>query len=196
MKRTVVFIIAFSVILFAWFFFRETEEVYKQAAAKAQDEVPVPEAFQTWQRYNSPSGLFSATFPAIPQYMTEVERDDLGVVYKTNEVYVSEDPAGTMFVISFIRYHKDNLPLPADKMLANVMHEMTEAQPGNQLVGFKKKIIDGLQGLEFTIVNQQVQMDTFAFTNRSDIFIVSVIGNLANFNEDAFNRFVESLELK
>lgn len=197
MKRLIILLITLAFILFLYMLYRSTQQAYN-ALPESTPAALEGSRYLGWLDYTSPSGLFMAQFPVPPQFTTEISRDDVGIAQRTNEIYVSEQENGTIYLISLVRYHakEDSLPLPSEQMMSNVMYEMVDSQPDNQLIGFRKNSVLGNEGLEFTIVNKTIQMDTQVFTKLNDLYVLGYIANLKDYNERDFEHFVNSFKLK
>lgn len=197
MKRLILLLVTLAVILFMFMLYRANQQAYKVLP----ESQPAPfegTRYAGWISYQSPSDLFNVSFPTAPQFTTDVKRDNMGVAERTNEIYVSEQESGTIYLISVVRYHakEDSLPLAPEQMMSNVMYEMIDNQKDNQLIGFKKNTILGNNGLEFHIANHQIQMDSQVFTKLNDLYILSYIANIKDYNEKDFAYFVNSFKLK
>jgi len=196
MKKFFIILIFFAVVLLLFMLFRQSQDSYKLLPGADEEQV-MPPAYASWTKFSSPSDLFTADFPTTPQYTTDVTRNEVGVIERTNELYVSEQEDGTVFLVSVVRYHShgDSLPLSPEQMMSNVMYEMTDQKEGSELVGFKKNQVLGHKGLQFTIVNKAIQMEVQTFTRKNDLYIMTYIASLEVYNDRDFDYFLNSFKL-
>lgn len=197
MKKGLIFLIILAVVLFLFMLVRSSKEAYKMLPGGDQSIVATPQ-YGSWVKFAAPSGLFETFFPTVPQFTTDVTRDKIGLVERTNEIYVSETEDGTIYLISVVRYHNEEggLPLSDEQMMSNVMYEMIDSKPENKLLGFKKNKVLNRSGLEFTIVNENIQVDTQVLTNKNDLYILSYVSNLSSYDDRNFDHFVKSFKIK
>ncbi|MDB2614077.1 hypothetical protein N9Y92_02840 [Chlamydiales bacterium] len=194
MKKWLIFVVIFAVILLTYMMIRGASNAYDEYSGEVQESVEPPSRYLLWQEFEAPSGMFTLTFPGVPQYITEVERDDIGLIERTNEIYVSETESGSIYVLNFIRFHTDDneLPLPVEKLLNNVMHEMIDARDGNRLSGFKKREFLGKEALEYAIKNGNIHMEVLTFVENNDLYVLSEISDHSNYTEADFDHFINS----
>ncbi len=195
MKKSTILLISVAVLLIIYLLFRAWTGGATPTPAEQQTKVMGP--YGSWMTYEAPSKLFSASFPAKPEYGTNLTRDDLGITTRTNEMYGAEDKDSSVYLVSVVRYftHGDSLPLADEQMMSNVMYDTLDSEKGNQLVGFRKEQLAGRPALAFTIQNGSVTMEVITLTNKNDLIILTYVSDAANYKFDNFQHFINSFKL-
>jgi hypothetical protein len=190
MKKTIILTSGLAALLVVWILYRETQSFFKSGV--------VSEKNLAWINYTSPTGLFNVSLPATPEYKSEIERDADGFANRTNETYVSQDSAKSLYTVYFIRYlaNEGQPPLPANTLLNNLMYQMLESQKGSHLLGFRKTTFKGRPALEFSIGNNDLINDNLALVNKGDLYLLSETGHENVIRHKDFEKFTQSFELK
>lgn len=161
----------------------------KPAQAKVETE------FQDWKEFTPPNSKFKVLLPSLPQHATEKLNDPKTQEPRQYDMYVSEKDNGTLFMISQITMlDTPNLKLD-ETTLSNIMNEILATNPKGKLKKMEMGKFHELPAIDFSIENDQANIDGKAFLMDNILFLLTSVSKLGNYNKSEFDFFVNSFQL-
>lgn len=150
---------------------------------------------QNWHEFSEPSQNFKVLFPTLPQHATEKTEDPKTNTTRQYEMFVSEKDNGSIFMISLITLLEEAKKDPDEKLLKNVLNEMLTASPSSTIKTMQLGQYQNYPALDFTIVNDQINVDGKVFIVDKTLYIISSVSKLPNYNREEYDFFVNSFQL-
>lgn len=151
--------------------------------------------FQNWHEFIAPNEKFTVLLPSLPQHATKNVIDQNTQEPRNYEMYVAEKPDGTIFMITLITFEDAIKNSDTDKLMRRMMNDMMDTNPNNELRSVETKKYKGLDSLDFSFGNTDVNIDAKTFVIGDTLFILARIVNVQNYNADEFNFFINSFDL-
>lgn len=186
--------LALLTILTFWF----SKETYKLLPinVKEAEKVDLDEYnFHEWKEYTSPSEAFTVLFPTLPQHATESIKDPKTGHIRNYDMYVSERMDGTIFMISLITFQQMQSNQDTQAMLLNMMNDMVASNSENVLKADQPGKYLGYPSLDFTLSNNEHNIDAKTFMINNTMFVLTRITNEKNYNTSEFTFFLNSFEV-
>src|SRR5262249_40888926 len=138
--------------------------------------------FPGWKDFTSDKNSFKVHLPLIPQHATE------SVSLPNNEMrkydmYVSEKPDGTIFMVNLITYPKTD-GIDSDTMMKKVVSEMVASNPANVLRADQKIQVQGYPGHDFSVENPEITMEVREFVKGDTLYLLAYIAKKAAYNKE------------
>lgn len=172
------------------FIFKGNKGLIADAAVKSDIDL------QKWKEFSPPSNKFKVLFPAVPQHAQEKLQDPNTKENRQYEMYVSEKDDGTIFMISAITMLDNTNPKIDDTVLKNVINDLLASNPKNKVNKIEKGTYKGNSSLEFSIRNDQVNIDGRAFLVGNTLYILTSAAKIENYHKPEFDLFANSFELQ
>lgn len=159
------------------------------------EKVPEVMPHEGWREFVSAIGRFKVMLPITPQHANEKLPVPGTAYFLDYDMYISETPDGTTYMISLIRYPDALDTSNTDNMLENVMNEMVAASPGNKLRQMAFGEFLGVKALDFTIHSPEIVVASKAFVVGKTLYLLTLIDKMKKYKEEDFKYFVESFGL-
>lgn len=194
MGRLLMYLIMAAVLLVGVMLIRFSAELYRGLPADL-DTPPEVVPFEDWREYVSAVGSFKVLLPVLPQHASEQLAVPDTTYFLEYNMYVAEENDGTTYLISLIRYPDELNTDNHAAMLENVMNEMVAANPTNELssAGFVEYL--GFNALAFKIVSPETVVNSRAFVNGKEMYLLTVIDKTGGYKEGDFEYFLENFVL-
>ncbi len=150
---------------------------------------------EEWKEYRPQNGMFVVRLPALPQHASEsVPIPDANDSIKYN-MYLSQSPAGSTFLINIIQYPPAFDTSNSDALLEGIVKEMMSGNTSNKLISQTKGLFLNHPAVDFTLHTQSGELFAKVFLIGNTVYILSVIDPNTERGQIAFNRFVEGFLL-
>jgi hypothetical protein len=183
----------FGIILAIYFVLLNYTDSYKILPLDVATTTEAPD-FESWQLFSSEKGGFSVMFPNIPHQATENVLNPKSQEYKKYNMYVSEMPNGTIFMVTRITYPKELDEKDRQEILTIILDDMLSQNPDNKLKASKFVDFRNLKALDFIIENEAVVILGKSFLDTKTLTILSRISKKENPSQEEFDYFVNSFE--
>lgn len=183
---------ALAIVGFLVFKFSQnsSESNVQRQQLQEQDETQ----FHKWHEFSSPTAKFKVQFPTLPQHATDTIDDPKTKELREYDMYVSEKENGTIFMISIIKMMNKDVKID-ENALTNVMNDILATSPQSKLKTMQMGTYQAHPSLDFSIENDQVNIDGKAFLDGNTLYLLTSAAKLPNYQKDEFNFFVNSFEL-
>lgn len=161
----------------------------------AEATAPKDFEFQKWHEYSPPSGKFKVLLPTLPQQAQEKLQDPNTKETRQYEMYVSEKEDGTIFMISVITMLETGQNKIDDGVLKKVVNDLMTTNPKNKVKKMEKGSYKEYPAMEFSIENDQVNIDGKAFLAGTTLYLLTSAAQLQNYQRPEFDFFVNSFQL-
>lgn len=166
----------------------------KLSASGASSTASNSSDFHNWHEFSPPSAKFKVLVPTPPQHATEKFEDPKTKENRKYDMYVSEADNGTIFIISQIAMMEPTAKIDQN-VLTNVMNDILSANPKSKLKNMQMGKYHENPSLDFSIENDQVNIDGKAFISGNTLFMLTSVAKLANYKKPEFDFFVNSFQL-
>lgn len=150
--------------------------------------------FQNWHEFSAPLAKFKVLVPVLPQHGTDTLNDPKTQETRKYDIYVSEKDDGTIFMISMITMMNGEAKLDKNT-LTTVMNDILAASPNNKLKIMKMGTYKQYPALDFSIENDQVNIDGKAFLVGNTLYLLTSVAKIINYKKQEFEFFVNSFQL-
>jgi len=149
-----------------------------------------------WTEYNSPDGVFKATFPINPTLKTTTESVPNSDVTFKNDLYIAEITNAMAYMVNISFYPKD-LNFNVDNVLKGALDGMLKTE-GNQLVSSTPTDFNGNKATDYAIKNDKsgVSMKGKIIFVSPNLFQVAIAYRESNYNDSDYYKFINSFTLK
>ncbi len=150
--------------------------------------------FHQWHEFSSPKAKFKVLFPTLPQHATDTIDDPQKKEKREYDMYVSEKENGTIFMISIIKMINTDVKID-ENALTNVMNDILANSPQSKLKTMQMGTYQALPSLDFSIENDQVNIDGKAFLDGNTLYLLTSAAKIPSYEKGEFDFFVNSFEL-
>lgn len=150
----------------------------------------------TWKEFVSPVGHFGAEFPTYPKHETQnlkVPNSQLTLKYDT---YSSELSDGTAFIIGTTTYSSEIDTSNPEVNLEGALNGVLASNDANKLVSSNLTYFGSHKAIDFLILNGTIYMKGKIILVGQTLYELLVAYENKNYNENDFNRFVNSFVLQ
>ncbi|MDP1880727.1 MAG: hypothetical protein Q8K60_07290 [Parachlamydiaceae bacterium] len=194
MNKMIVGLILIFALLGIFYLTRDTKSsdgLFNLSSSSKED----PLLFSYWKKYESKSGDFEVLVPSEPQYAKDFIDIPGSDKKKRYEIFASEKPDGTLFMISVITYPTEIDMGNTREILKNMVHELAAGKKDHKLNDLAEIEKAGKLTYHFNIENNEfkIQGETFLVNNVQ--YVISYIVRKENYNEAEYNHFVNSFTL-
>jgi len=192
-KRALVYTVLGLLLMGVIWAFSQLKSSYEllpiQAAKKA-----APSTYSLWQNYNAET--FSVSVPVLPQNATDVVKEPNTQETRIYDLYVSETPDGTIYMISVITFPHLAPGTAPNALIDSILDGMVKAQPNNVLSENTPASLFGDEGRKFTLQGDEQTFMGQAFMQGKSLFVLTGIYKKDNVQAPDFKYFVDSFALK
>lgn len=195
MSRTTVIIVVAAIALGLYFLVDNIKNAYKLIPIEESPTMQVA-AFSDWKVYNSDINGFQVSMPLVPQHATQSV-----AIPKTNkkrkyEMYASEMPDKSVYMVSVITYPKEVPITAADDVLDATIKEMLATNPNNELKKTEHSQFLNHDAVDFMINNSEFEIHGKVFQVDQSVYLLTYIARDDNFKLEDYQHFVDSFKLK
>lgn len=189
----IVVVLAIAVILYAYG--RKTLSNMSTAKTEAYVESTETPSFGNWSEYTPPTKKFTAKFPSSPQHATDKATDAKTKELKQYEMYISESE-GKVFMISVISFlNADKAKKDEKAVLKSIVDDMVSSNSSNKLEKLQYGTFEGLNDVDFVIVNKSYAVVGRAFVDENQLYVLSALTKTPEESKREFNYFINSFKL-
>lgn len=153
-------------------------------------------SFEGWKVYKSEDGTFEAKFPTSVRHSSGSEPISKGPEKKLINTYLSEEPNGSIFMVSILTFPtetKDSKEYNA--RLNEAMTRLQKANPQNIVWGINYDQFLDVSDLTFGIENPEQMMINKVFIKGKDLYLLSYTSKKDLFDQANFQYFLDSFKL-
>lgn len=167
--------------------------------ASVQEASTIPEAksdsqFHNWHEFTAP-GKFKVLLPTLPQHATERQEDPKTRSTKMYDMYVSQQPNGTLYMINQISLLDKQARKIDENTLTNVINDVVTANPDSKINLMQMGKFHEHPAIDFAIENSKVSIDGKAFLVDDVLYLLTMVSKPDDHNKDEFSFFVNSFDL-
>ncbi|MDX9964278.1 hypothetical protein [Desulfobacter postgatei] len=195
----VIFILVFAIA--RWASYEGTTKVideYDNNKAK-ENTVNYFTDSSSWKKFESPVGRFSATFPTYPTHDSEnLDIPGTQLVMKY-DMYSSETSDGTAYMINTSTYSDEIDVSNPETNLEGALNGMLASSEGNELVSSNLTTFNGNSALDYLVFNKgegEIYMKGKIILSGQTMCQLLVAYEKSNYNENNYNKFINSLTIK
>lgn len=193
LTKLVVPILIIMLIAVLWMT-HDVKDAYKILPMKTSETMDVP-PFADWREFSAQSGKFKVMLPAPPQYAKEAVNIPGTDKLRRYEMYVSEKLDGDVLMISLITY-PEGIDISDGKQLLNdLVTEMKNSKPGNEIKKLKTITYQGQSTLEFNIANPNFNVEGRTFLLDRTIYLLTYVAKTAEFSMSDYDYFIKTFQL-
>ncbi len=152
--------------------------------------------YTQWKEFSAPSGKFNVTLPLMPQQASQTVTDPVTKQTRYYDMYVSQEMDGTSYMISAVTFQDKSLTSNPQLLMETILNDILKSNPENKLINSKFGQYNGMQAMDFIVKNPATTMQGKAFLDQQTLYILSSIENNQNYNQNDFDHFTKSFELK
>jgi hypothetical protein len=176
MSKVLLIILVVFVVGASFFIIKDSKNLYKAMPidiTKSQVTNLENFKFENWKEFNANNGEFKVLIPTLPQHANDTVKDPKTQEVRKYEMYVSEKPEGTIFMITMITFPPNSSTDSSENVLTKVMNDMVQANPKNKLKNMKVNDFKEMKALDFTIENDQINIDGKAFMVGDTLYVLT-----------------------
>jgi len=200
MTRLALIVLIVILALLGYFLVKQTRESEQILQQDEEQVMPTTTEnldfdFHNWHLFSSPNETFKVLLPTLPQHATENITDPKSQAVRKYDMYVSEKPDGTVFMISLVTFPDIPKTLDDKKLLTAIMNDMVATNPNNELKTVESGEYNGHPSLDFTMGNQNVTINAKSFLVGNTLYVLSRIVKKEDEKSNEYNFFINSFEL-
>ncbi len=147
-----------------------------------------------WKLFKPNNDRFEVLFPAAPQHVSEAHPN--GKEVTKYDVFLSQDVAGNVFMISITQYPPSYAMGQVDDVLQAVKNGAVGSNSKNELKQVERSTFLNLPALDFTIANADSTIRSKVILEDKTLFVLTVMDKDPARLESDFNTFVGSFVIK
>lgn len=183
-----------ALVIIGFLTFKYSQDYSRSNAQQALIQEYGEMQFQKWHEFNSPTAQFKVLFPTLPQHATDTIDDPKTKQSREYDMYVAEKDNGTIFMISIIKMMNKDVKIDENALTA-VMDDILVANPQSKLKTMQVGTYQSHPALDFSIENDQVNIDGKAFLEGNTLYLLTSAAKLPNYHKNEFDFFVNSFQL-
>jgi len=148
-----------------------------------------------WIKFVPFTGKFTVYLPRTPKYAIDIVNVPKTDIKRWYEMYVAEEPNGTVFLVNLISYHSSFDLSNVKGVLHNVVNEMISSNLNNRVLELKDETFQGRRSVFFHFQNESIEVKGIAFLAGMTVYQLTYTALSENFNENEYEGFVNSFEL-
>ncbi|MGA8165629.1 MAG: hypothetical protein WB791_11545 [Waddliaceae bacterium] len=196
MSRIALILLIVILAILGFFLIKQSRESEETLETDEQAAIPGDDFdFHNWHEFSAPNGSFKVLLPSLPQHATENISDPKFQKKKKYDMYVSEKPDGTVFMINLIGLPDIPPSIDSKKLLTATMNDMVSSNPENKLKTVEVGEYNGYPSLDFIMENNEVNIDAKIFLVENTLYVLSRVVKNQNYTPNEYNFFINSFEL-
>lgn len=195
MRKMIVGLVLIMALLGIFYLSRDTKSsdgLFNLTPSSSQED---PLLFSYWKMYKPKSEDFEVLIPSEPQYAKDFIEIADSDKKKRYEIYASEKPDGTLFMISVITYPSEIDMGNTREVLKNMVRELAVGKKDHKLNDIAEIEKSGKLTYHFDIENNDFKIQGETFLVKNVQYVISYIVRKENYNEAEYNHFVNSFTL-
>lgn len=177
------------------YLFQKNEQKNKIEGGTVPSKEALASNFEDWHVFDEPTGSFSVMVPTLPQHVAENLTDPASKEQRKYDMFVSERPDGSVFMINTITFPEGNISQIDDQIAQSVVSDMLASNPQNKLNSMQLVDYHGSKALNFSIKNDQYFIDGKVFLIDKTLYVLAFLSKHDNYNPKEFDFFVNSFKL-
>jgi len=165
------------------------------AGSEKSEQVPVVNGEKSWTEFQSVAGKCKMQFPTIPEHVSEkmsIPEEGYEMSY---DAYISASERESMFMLLIAQYPDFVDESYAQMSLETFLNGILTHNPTNQLIFADLSLVQGHEALDFFIRTGSVYFKGRAMMVKNSLYLMAMECEMQNYEEEHFNRFVNSFEL-
>lgn len=197
MSRSVIMlgILVIAVAIIWVFLFQKNKGEMKTEGGTVPSKEALEGNYHDWHVFEAPSGNFSVMVPTLPQHATEKLVDPESKESRKYDMYVSERPDGSVFMINTITFPEGNVTKIDDQIAQSVVSDMLASNPQNKLNSMQLVDYNNTKALDFSIKNDQYYIDGKVFLIDQTLYVLAFLAKHDSYNPKEFDFFAKSFKL-
>lgn len=151
--------------------------------------------FSTWHKFIPQSNRFTVMLPDMPQYIRDLVNIPNTDKKRQYEMYIAEEVNGTLFFINIITYPNEVDTSSSIPILQDLVTEMMQSHPKNQLLKLENTLFQTHQMVEFEMDNDEFKVQGKAFMIGKVMYVLNYIARKEDFNLEDYKYFTDSFHL-
>lgn len=197
LNRVLIVAILLIVLFGLYLTLRHSKDVSNLLPIESQRQIQIADqGFEKWKEFSSPQGYFKVLFPSLPHHVVDKLNDGDTKSLKKFDTYISEKPDGTAFMISRVEFPENISPAEREKLLTDVVNDMLAHNKENKLQLMQLGVFHSYSSVDFALQNQEVAVTGKAFVVKNNLYTLTMLSKVQNFNENQFEFFVNSLQIE
>jgi hypothetical protein len=160
------------------------------------DSVANLSPYAGWKEFTAQTGKFKASLPNKPQNVQEMTEIPGSPKKRHYDMYAAQKVNGVIFMISLITYPNDYDIPNSDQLLREVIHEMVENNPKNQLENISHSVFQDQKALDFQISNDEFHIQGKTFLIQQTIYLLTYVAKKEDFDENEYQYFLDSFHVQ
>lgn len=195
MSKTIIALIIFLVLLGSYLVIRYAKDSYKILPIKETNPLTTDSSnFINWRVFEAPEGNFKASFPTLPQHVTDKVADPITKEPRKFDMFASADENGTAYMISVTSFPDSVGEENIEPVLRSVVNDMLQRNKDNKLKMANLGTFRKHRSLDFSLDNGQITIAGKAFLIGNTMYVLSTIDKTDSFKAQEFDFFVNSFE--
>lgn len=153
-----------------------------------------PNLFSYWRTFKSKKDTFQVSLPLEPHYVKDYVEIPGSDKKRRYEVYASEKPDGTVFMVSVISYPEEVEMSNSEEILKNMVDELMQGRADTKLLDLKPTLYMNHEAYAFSMENSLVKMEGITFLINKTIYVLSYVVRNENYNAEEFDHFINSFK--
>src|SRR3990170_7848834 len=165
------------------------------AGEEKSDPVAQQKIEKDWTAFHSVAGKCKMQFPTLPEHVSEkmsVPEEGYEMSY---DAYISASERESMFMLLIAQYPDFVDESYAQMSLETFLNGILTHNPTNQLIFADLSLVQGHEALDFFIRTGSVYFKGRAMMVKNSLYLMAMECEMQNYEEEHFNRFVNSFEL-
>lgn len=163
----------------------------------AVNDKPVKDQYlREWKKVDNMKGNCQACFPSTPQHIEQKMPSELAKQTIAYDVYVADAQKKSVFMVLVATYPDK---IMKDRVVHNLEHFLNtiiNQNPNTRLVFADLVNVDGHQGMDFFLRNEQVYFKGRAVIRDNVFYLLAMECETQNYQDSYYQYFLESFKLK